>query len=196
MSTGQDAQSVAELAEYLKTAIPIIVSLITLVGISITAWLNRQQFIRTERRIEDHFNRQSQLAADADALKAKLSARQAELLRIKGEVTKAADAIAKLVKIAVSDGDNPGIVRSTAAAFQDVAPLFNTMSEIKANWYIKTAEGDSLHLFEAAITKFFIRLDFEPPESQRAKYHSELKKFAQEVEVTRTTCLAQLKAGW
>lgn len=109
--------------EYLRAIAPIVAAVIAMIGVALTLLVSRLQFKKTEKRISEHFQKQAQSAAEADATKEKPSARQFEILRIKAEVIRAANAVAKLVKVAIVEGDNSSIVRSTTIAFQDVAPL-------------------------------------------------------------------------
>lgn len=176
-------------AEMMKAAAPVIAALIALFGVASSILISRWQFKKSERRIERHFR-------NGDATKARLSVRQAELLRIKDEVALAADAVRKLVNTVINSEIDTEIIKSTAAAFQDVAPIFKTMSQVKSNWSVHVEEVTVLDSFEASLTEFFICLDFAPHPTERRTYQGKLNKHATQVEVTRINALKILKSSW
>ncbi|HJT52141.1 MAG TPA: hypothetical protein VJ734_09415 [Nitrosospira sp.] len=186
-----------ESTEFWKAVAPICAALIAVCGVIYSNKMSRRQFLAGERRIEDHFVRLAAAATNNDAIKARLELRLSELSRINDEVELAAKAVETLAKSVTSDNSDTEIVKRTAIAFQDVAPLFQTMSTIKDSWLIKE-EVATLEQFESALTTFFIRLHFEAPEEpeEKRKYHSGLKEISKEVITAKQRPLALLKSNW
>jgi peptide subunit release factor RF-3 len=175
--------------EFWKATAPVFAACIAFVGVIFSTMIARWQFKKSERRIEAHF-------LNGDATKARLTVRQSELYRLNDEVALASRAVEKLLKSAVKDGGKKEIVSATAAAFQDVAPIFKTMSTLSSNWSIQAKEINTLETFESALTSFFIRLDFAPPDDERRKYQDELTAYAKQVETTSKQARLVLRSSW
>lgn len=175
--------------EIWKTVVPIVCALIAVSGVAASLRWARVQFITTEKRIENHLR-------NGDASKARMSVRQTELLRLKDEVALAGAAVKKLVDSVINSNTDTDIVKSTAAAFQDVAPIFKTMSTVKSNWSLQPEEIAALVAFEDTLTKFFIRLDFAPSPDGKPHHRGTLKGYAKQVDEAGNQALEVLRSSW